>query len=147
MLLSSLALPAMAQVIIVSNRLPISVKKENGQLKYVPSLGGLATGLSSYVAQRRGSRWIGWPGIASEELTDQDKHRIVSRLNKQGYVPVFLSRRQIDYFYNGYANSVLWLQFHGLPLPKYDKLDRWWQTYVKVNRLFAETVIEQTNGR
>ena len=58
----------MSHVIIVSNRLPVSVKKEDGELVFSASIGGLATGLSSYVSDGK-SIWVGWPGIASEDLT------------------------------------------------------------------------------
>jgi trehalose 6-phosphate synthase/phosphatase len=48
-------------LIIVSNRLPVSVKKTDGQLEFFPSVGGLATGLASY-ANDPHNKWIGWPG-------------------------------------------------------------------------------------
>ena len=52
----------MARTIIVSNRLPVKVvEKENNELEYVPSEGGLATGLSS-VYKEGDNLWIGWPG-------------------------------------------------------------------------------------
>lgn len=132
----------MARVVIVSNRLPVSVKKVGGKLILSPSLGGLATGLASYIDDRRGSIWIGWPGIASEELNDQDKQVIAARLAKRSYIPVFLNRKQIDDFYNGYSNSVLWPLLHGLPLAhaKPEILDDWWRAYRQVNRRFAEAV-------
>src|SRR4051794_35180966 len=97
----------MPQVIIVSNRLPVSVKKEDGKLNFYPSLGGLATGLSSYVDDRK-NRWIGWPGIASEELTAKERQIVVEELAKRNYTPVFLTKKQIDDFYNGYSNTLLW---------------------------------------
>ncbi len=132
----------MSQVIIVSNRLPVSVKKENGRLEFYPSVGGLATGLSSYVKNKR-NLWIGWPGIASDELTDEDKDQIVRKLARHNYSPVFLSRRQIDDFYNGYSNSVLWPLFHNLPVKRHDKSerDRWWRAYREVNKHFADAVL------
>src|SRR5882762_1389796 len=95
--------PRMAQVIIVSNRLPVSVTRENGELVFSPSLGGLATGLASYVDDKR-NQWIGWPGIASDSLTDAEKQEIVTELAKHNCSPVFLSQKQIDDFYNGYSN-------------------------------------------
>lgn len=132
----------MSQVIIVSNRLPISVKKEDGELIFYPSLGGLATGLSSYVGDRR-NIWIGWPGVASDDLTEDDKVAIVNRLAKNNCVPVFLSRRQIRDFYNGYSNTVLWPLLHNLPSQRIDpeEYKRWWQSYRSVNQLFAEAVL------
>lgn len=132
----------MSQVIIVSNRLPISVKKEDGVLSFYPSLGGLATGLSSYVNDRR-NIWIGWPGIANDELTDDDRQEIVTRLAKNNCIPVFLSQRQIQDYYNGYSNTVLWPLFHNLPAQNRDaeQHKRWWQAYRSVNRQFAEAVL------
>ncbi|HMH31142.1 MAG TPA: bifunctional alpha,alpha-trehalose-phosphate synthase (UDP-forming)/trehalose-phosphatase [Methylomirabilota bacterium] len=142
----------MPQVIIVSNRLPVSVKKQDGKLEYYPSLGGLATGLASYVEDSK-NKWIGWPGIASDELTNADKEDIVRELAKHNCNPVFLSQREIDNFYNGYSNSVLWPVFHNLPGKKVavskDNRDIWWPAYRSVNRQFAETAlnIAETGSR
>jgi trehalose 6-phosphate synthase/phosphatase len=52
----------MAKLIIVSNRLPISVSKDEEGLQYTESIGGLTTGLSSFF-ESGDSLWIGWPGI------------------------------------------------------------------------------------
>jgi len=132
----------MSQVIIVSNRLPITVKKENGQLGFYPSVGGLATGLSGYVKNRK-NKWIGWPGIANEELSEQDKQEIVTELAKHNCSPVFLTRRQIDDFYSGYSNSLLWPLFHELPFDDSDQKlhQRRWRSYRSVNALFADAVL------
>jgi trehalose 6-phosphate synthase/phosphatase len=135
----------MPQVIIVSNRLPISVKKEDGELKFSPSLGGLATGLSSYV-NRRKNRWIGWPGIASDELSGNDEDIIVAELAKHNCTPVFLNQKQIDDFYNGYSNQVLWPLFHSL---RHGELQpavhqRFWQAYRQINRKYAEAALNSS---
>jgi trehalose 6-phosphate synthase/phosphatase len=133
----------MPQVIIVSNRLPISVKKEDGQLVFSSSIGGLATGLSSYVNDKKNS-WIGWPGIASDGLSDSDKQHISEELAKHNYYPVFLSQRQIDDFYNGYSNSVLWPLFHNLPGARRAnpaQSAKWWRAYRSVNKQYAEVVL------
>lgn len=131
----------MPQVIIVSNRLPVSVKKEGGKLEFFASVGGLATGLSSYVNDKK-SMWIGWPGIASDELTEKDREEIVEELAKQNCSPVFLTQKQIDEFYNGYSNTVLWPLFHTMRPQDQPgaRRTRWYNTYHAVNKLFAETV-------
>lgn len=133
----------MSQVIIVSNRLPVSVKKDDGKLQFYPSVGGLATGLSSYVTDSRNT-WIGWPGIASDELTDEDKQAIVTELENHNCRPVFLNQRQIDDFYNGYSNGVLWPVFHKLAKQKTltaaDR-ERWWPAYRSVNQQFAQAAL------
>jgi trehalose 6-phosphate synthase/phosphatase len=133
----------MPQVIIVSNRLPVSVKKDNGKLKFYPSVGGLATGLSSYIKDSR-NKWIGWPGIASDKLSDAERQEIVEELAKHNCSPVFLSKREIENFYNGYSNSVLWPQFHTLSKQKkVSNSDRtkWWASYRRVNQQFAQAAL------
>jgi trehalose 6-phosphate synthase/phosphatase len=134
----------MSQVIIVSNRLPISVKKEDGQLTFSPTIGGLATGLSSYVNDRN-NIWIGWPGIPSDDLTDADKQAVTEELSKHNYHPVFLSNRQIEDFYNGYSNSVLWPLFHNLPgksrWGKHADTEQWWRAYRSVNKQYSEVIL------
>lgn len=137
----------MSQVIIVSNRLPVSVKKDDGKLVFYPSLGGLATGLSSY-ANDSNNQWIGWPGISNEELSEDDKHKIVAELAKHNCTPIFLSEKQIDEYYNGYSNSVLWPAFHELPAKKQAD-PTWWRAYRSVNQAFAESVlnIAETGSR
>ncbi len=131
----------MSQVIIVSNRLPVSVKKEDGKLVFSQSIGGLATGLSSYIEDRK-NRWIGWPGIASDGLSEREKRRIVTRLGRSNCVPVFLTQRQIDNFYSGFSNSLLWPLFHGLPFTDRNKRkhQEYWRAYRSVNMAFAEAV-------
>jgi trehalose 6-phosphate synthase/phosphatase len=133
----------MSQVIIVSNRLPVSVKKDNGRLSFYPSVGGLATGLASYIEDSK-NQWIGWPGIASDDLTDTERQEVVDELAKHNCRPVFLSRREVNNFYNGYSNTVLWPQFH--MLAKQQKVSdsqrgRWWSSYRSVNRQFAQAAL------
>ncbi len=137
----------MSQVIIVSNRLPVSVSKDNGNLNFYPSVGGLATGLASYVNDKR-NMWIGWPGIASDKLTSADKQNIVNELAKHNCTPVFLTQKQIDDFYNGYSNMVLWPLFHNLPRQDSNKAarQRWWRAYRSVNLQFTEAVLNQSQS-
>lgn len=129
----------MPQILIVSNRLPVTVKKVNGTLKYEASMGGVATGLSSFVKGRK-NKWIGWPGIASEDLTDEEKHKVTVALLKRNCVPVFLTRKQLEDFYNGYSNSLLWPLFHNLPMAKSET--KWWRAYKSVNTAFSQVVLD-----
>jgi trehalose 6-phosphate synthase/phosphatase len=126
-------------VVIVSNRLPISVKKVDGRLQYYPSVGGLATGLSSYVRDKR-NKWIGWPGIPSDQITEKERKEIADELLKHNCYPVFLSQKQLDDFYNGFSNTILWPLFHDLPAPL-DNHDKWWKSYKSVNTMFGDTVL------
>lgn len=128
------------KLVIASNRLPVSVKKaEDGSLQFNESSGGLATGLSSVSSQYNGV-WIGWPGIAAEELTAQDKRAVRTELKKRGCYPVFLTREQVDNYYAGYSNETVWPLFHYT----YDRSEHnalHWETYREVNELFALSLI------
>lgn len=127
---------------LVSNRLPISVKKVDGNLIFSPSTGGLATGLSSYTTNKH-SKWIGWPGIPNEDLTTEDKRLIERELKKHHCYPVFLSKKQIDGFYNGYSNSILWPLFHDSAIGKESRAEetRFYEAYRAVNEVFAKVVL------
>ncbi len=129
----------MSRVVIVSNRLPISVKKIDGKLKFYPSAGGLATGLSSYTKEKN-NQWVGWPGLVSDDLTDNDAQTISKELKKHNCYPVFITQKQIDSYYNGYSNSVLWPLFHDMPATHADQ-KKDWVTYRQVNQLFAQTAL------
>lgn len=130
----------MPQVIIVSNRLPVSVKKIDGELVFSESAGGLPTALSAYTADPK-SRWIGWPGIASDELTPKDRVRITAELAERHCQPVFLTQREIDLFYNGFSNSVLWPLLHGLPLEAGARNLAQWRGYQRVNQRYADAIL------
>jgi trehalose 6-phosphate synthase/phosphatase len=130
----------MAKLIIVSNRLPFTFKKVAGELTYTQGGGGLATALSSY-AKNNSSLWIGWPGIAAESLTESDKAYITRTLKKHRCHPVFLTQKQIDQFYSGYSNSVLWPLFHDMPVTTGDTAANW-RAYREVNQLYTDTALQ-----
>ena len=83
----------MGKLIVASNRLPVTVVKSKGEFKLQTSVGGLATGLSSLNVSYN-QLWIGWPGIDSERIKDQEEE-IETRLQSEGFYPVFLSKDNI----------------------------------------------------
>lgn len=132
---------SLSKLAIVSNRLPVSITKRNGKLEFEASSGGLATAMSSL--EQSDKVWVGWPGIASDELTDDDKRIIEEKLAEQGCYPVHLTAKQIELFYEGYSNDTLWPLFHYFQsLTRYR--DEYWQAYQEVNRLFAEAAASVT---
>ncbi len=133
----------MAQVLIISNRLPVTVKKTDGRLTYETSMGGLSSGLSGYVRGRQ-NVWIGWPGIASDDLTEADQKAITKELVKYNCKPVFLTKKQIEDFYNGYSNSLLWPLLHSMKMNEDGHHKRWWRVYRETNKIFAEAALAVT---
>jgi trehalose 6-phosphate synthase/phosphatase len=124
------------KLIIISTRLPVSVSKDNGVIHIFPSSGGLVTGMSS-VSESRDSVWVGWPGIASDKLTKQDKQYITDELAKHKCSPVFLTQEQLDNYYSGYSNATLWPLFHYF-VSRTVHRDRYWHAYKEVNELFLK---------
>ncbi len=135
----------MKQTVIVSNRLPVSVKRGEKGIEVYPSDGGLATGLSTY-ANKKGNLWIGWPGLPSDDLTEQEKRTISELLSTYNCQPVFLTKKQIDEFYSGYSNSILWPFLHMLE-PDFSHEDKQWKAYREVNQLFAEAALALSGER
>jgi len=127
------------KLIIVSTRLPVSVSRVDGKLHFDSSAGGLATAIHS-LKKSKDSVWVGWPGIASDDLTRSEKQQITTEFQKRGCYPVFLTADQIDKFYSGYSNSTLWPLFHYFPREATFE-DAYWHAYQDVNALFTKTAL------
>jgi len=125
----------MSRLLLVSNRLPVTVKADKDGVSVVRSAGGLATGLSG-PHERSGGLWIGWPGDVSR-LTQAQRASVEEQLSKQRCVPLYLSASELSRFYEGYSNQVLWPLCHYL-LDRVPRQDRDWDVYRKVNERFAE---------
>ena len=133
----------MKRLIIISNRLPITVQRKEGQLTFQESIGGLAKGLASFY-KTHGSFWIGWPGIAREKIKRTEKKTVVETLKMKKCYPVFLSQRHVELYYNGFCNRTIWPLFHYFTeFTEYS--DNYWEAYKKVNELFAKAVLEIAN--
>lgn len=127
-----------SKLIIVSNRLPISVSKENGELRFSESSGGLATAMKSLEGDQE-KLWIGWPGINADDLTPSDKRTINKHLSERGFAPVYLTASQVADFYDGYSNDTLWPLFHYFEsVTRHDK--NYWKAYQSVNQIVARTI-------
>ena len=129
----------MSKIVIISNRLPLTVKRVNETIEFQKSIGGLVTGLKRYHEQS-GSIWVGWPGIASEDISDQEKKSIHKELHDNyQYLPVFLTNEEIDLYYNEFCNKTIWPLFHYFSSKTQYKTETW-EAYHHVNEKFLMTV-------
>ena len=133
----------MNKTIIVSNRLPVNITLCNGQVKAEPSIGGLATGMRSVHAEGNGI-WIGWRGIAEEDVTTAQQEDINTALMKEKCVGVGLSNDEVEKFYNGFSNRALWPLFHYFQEYTEFELEQW-NAYRDVNQKFADAVLEHAD--
>ncbi len=134
------------RLILVSNRLPFSVRVEKGQVRFDESSGGLVTGLSTFLdsykyhlPRQEKHLWVGWPGSA---VPDELKGEVLLRAQREcGAYPVFLSPKDMEQFYWGFCNKTIWPLFHYFPsYTSYE--DEFWQTYRRVNEHFRDTLID-----
>lgn len=125
--------------IIVSNRLPVTAKRDETEgLSFTPSAGGLATGLSS-IYKEEGNLWIGWPGLT--DIKEEEQQDVTEALKNDNMAPVFLSEEDIEMYYEGFSNGTLWPVFHYFSeYADYDTSE--WDAYVEVNRKFCDEILK-----
>ncbi len=131
----------MQRLLLVSNRLPVTVEKKKAVFNFKKSVGGLATGLRSFY-QTYDSSWIGWCGLPVNVVNAREKKDLEKKLMEQyDSVSVFLSRKDIRLSYSGFCNKTIWPLFHYFSdYTVYD--NELWESYRHVNRLFAQAVIK-----
>ncbi|MEW5930111.1 MAG: bifunctional alpha,alpha-trehalose-phosphate synthase (UDP-forming)/trehalose-phosphatase [Gemmatimonadota bacterium] len=127
------------RLILVSNRLPVTVSIGDDGLRIEPSAGGLATGLRE-PHRRLGGPWVGWPGpyVGPD---GQGQAALDTALAELGTVPVHMSAEEVSRFYEGFANGVLWPVFHYL-IGQVPLRVEGWEEYRAVNERFADTVAD-----
>jgi trehalose 6-phosphate synthase len=132
------------RLVAVSNRLPIVLKKVSDRWQIESGSGGLVTAMAP-VLRNRGGLWIGWPGTTErarlQPLLDQASAKTGYKL-----IPVSISEEEVDRYYLGYANSVIWPLFHDLQ-SKCEFRPRFWYSYMEVNRRFARATAEHTSEK
>jgi len=130
----------MGRLIIVANRLPLNTTRRAGKLYFNQSPGGLATGLKS-LPESSERLWFGWPGMTNEKLKADDKDQIIEQLAAVDCRPVFLSRSQMEGYYQGFSNKTIWPLFHYFPRRVVFE-ERFWKTYKQVNKIFCDEVMK-----
>jgi trehalose 6-phosphate synthase len=123
-----------SDLVIVANRLPVDrVELSDGTTGWRRSPGGLVAAIEPVMRANDGA-WIGWPGG-----TEQDLKPFVD--DDLDLVPMTMTDEEITDFYEGFSNATLWPLYHDLVAkPEFHR--EWWDSYVAVNRRFAEKAAE-----
>lgn len=128
--------------IVVSNRLPYVIQREGEHYHAVPGSGGLIAALLP-VLRGMGGAWIGWSGTSGDDEGVQQALDEASD-GRFSMHAIALSQEEIDHFYHGFSNEIIWPLFHDLAslcnfVPAY------WHTYLQVNRRYARTVFDHAS--
>ncbi|MFH1382098.1 MAG: trehalose-6-phosphate synthase [Chloroflexota bacterium] len=133
--------------VVVSNREPyIHTFSGRKIIHQVPASG--LTGALDPVMQACGGTWVAHgSGSADKEVVDKD--------NKVGVPPedpryslkrVWLSKEEEDRYYYGFSNEAFWPLCHiAYTRPEFREAD--WNTYKKVNEIFARNILEEVGDR
>ena len=127
------------RLIVVSNRLPFTFNRsDDGRWHAQQAGGGLVTALLP-VLRHRGGMWIGWTGASGEDPELAASLEAVGKGAGYTLKSVPLTAEEVQDFYFGFANEVVWPLFHDFASacnfePAY------WHAYTRVNRKFAEAV-------
>ena len=125
------------RMILVSNRLPITISGNDGNLKVEPSSGGLVTALRPLLLDSAGV-WVGWAGTEKSEEIDRLLQEHSTKANF-ALAPVFMSAEERLRFYYGFSNEVLWPLFHDLQ-SRCNFDPSYWEIYKSLNQRFADKV-------
>ncbi|MFO1184931.1 MAG: alpha,alpha-trehalose-phosphate synthase (UDP-forming) [Bauldia sp.] len=120
-----------SRLVVVSNRVPVP---QSGAAS-----GGLAVALRAALAER-GGLWFGWSGKTSGDLElESPRTQVFGAIT---YSLVDLTKKDVEEYYNGFANSSLWPLLHyRLDLTDFSRKDM--AGYFRVNRYFARMLAQQ----
>jgi len=128
------------RLLVVSNRLPLTLRHGEGGWRTEKSSGGLATALGPLLSRSDG-RWIGWPGDeqgpAAGRAEELERWQREERCRAVELAPDVAER-----YYEGYANQTLWPLFHQFALDLHYRPDEW-EAYVQANMAFRDAVLAE----
>jgi trehalose 6-phosphate synthase/phosphatase len=122
-------------LVILSNRLPLSFTKGPKGLHVKESSGGLVTALEPLLRQH-GGIWIGSAGSEQDPRVNAELAKL-SEQHHYRYEPIALSAEEHAKFYEGFSNEIIWPLFHDLQ-SRCNFDPTYWEFYLRVNARFAE---------
>lgn len=142
------------ELLVASNRGPVSFEERDGELVPRRGAGGLVTALTG-VIQEAGGLWV------AAAMSDTDRKRAAR--SPDGRIEVVIGDEKFDLrllsfeagtyqaFYNTISNRLLWFLHHYLwDVPRWPqfgiRVREAWAAYRQVNRAFATTLTEETEG-
>jgi len=138
-----------SSLVVVSNREPYmhTIDEAGGSVAYVRPASGVVTAIDP-IMRACGGTWVAHGSGTGDR-------RFVNSKNKLGVPPgddryilkrVWLTKDEEDGYYYGFSNEGLWPLCHNTHTrPIFRESD--WRMYEKVNRIFAESVLEELPAR
>ena len=122
----------MGRLILVSNRLPVTIEDDSTGQRITGSTGGLVSGLDP-LHQQGDALWIGYPGAEPDAATR-------GLLEDMRLEPVDIPASDFSGFYDGFSNGAIWPLFHYLlEYCNFDPVG--FEAYKRVNQRFTDAVL------
>ncbi len=138
-----LAARSNGRLVVVSNRGACILRETPEGIESVPSVSGLVSAIEPVIAQEGGA-WIAWGGRYGKENQSLGISRPMPE-DGQKYVfhEVLLTPREVNLYYEGFANSCLWPLCHNF-VEKSVFHEEQWQAYCNVNKKYAQVILQKT---
>ncbi len=130
-------------LIVASNREPVSNEYSGKKINTVKSIGGLTIALEPILKNLHGT-WIAYGGGNADKIASDEKGKIKLPEGEESYTlkRIFLTKKDIEDYYYGYANSVLWPLCHIVYVKPVFNSEQF-LAYDDVNKKFADSIIEE----
>ena len=137
------------RLVVVSNREPYEHRwgEDVGEIRVKRPAGGLTSALDPLL-QAVGGVWIAWGSGDADAAVVDEEDRVRVPPDEESYTlrRVWLDQYDVNRYYLGFANQFLWPLCHYRPALTRVR-SRYWERYRRVNRRFAEAVLDETRGR
>ncbi len=133
--------------IVVSNREPYVHTYAGSEIKCQVPASGLTVALDP-VMRACGGTWVAHgDGNADKEVVDEhDKVQVPPDDPRYWLKRVWLTKEEQDGFYYGFSNEALWPLCHiSYTRPIFNESE--WNTYKRVNQLFADNILKEVGNR
>ncbi|HCZ11592.1 MAG TPA: trehalose-6-phosphate synthase, partial [Nitrospiraceae bacterium] len=130
-------------LIVVSNREPYTHKKAGLSIRAEKPAGGLTSAMDD-VLKVTGGTWVAWGSGSGDRDVVDGKNCVQVPPENPSYMlkRVWLVASEVENYYHGYSNQVLWPLCH-ITLDRVYFRKKFWEDYKKINRYFADAVIEE----
>jgi len=135
--------PNNSRLIVVSNRLPLKITKQDGKSVFSEADGGLVSALKSYFEKSPEGQFTEkyWIGAADFPEKKWKKASSSGKLSSSYTIePIFVDEKVFNKYYNGFCNATIWPLFHYFPSITEFEEDTF-NCYEEVNKIFRDKIL------
>lgn len=130
----------MKRLILASNILPVHIAWQDGKYQIEKAEEQTISGLQDFY-QDFHPKWVGLTEFENHDFSKKDADTLEKQLDSYNCIPVFPRAHDRNLYHHGFARNTLWPLFHYFT-ENVSYSEDCWKAYVKVNRLFAEKILE-----